>query len=482
MSFTIYNVLNRKKEEFVPIEDKKVKMYGCGITVSNSAHVGHAYQAVIFDVLYKYLTTLGYDVTYVRNYTDIDDKIIKKANELHMNPLEYAEKLIAKTNKEMDLLGVRRPDIEARVTKSIPEIIDFIEKLIEKGYAYSTSVGNVYFKVNSFPSYGSFSNREISNSISGVRKEIEEDKIDDRDFALWKKSLENEIYWNSPWGRGRPGWHIECSAMNLKYFGEKIDIHGGGRDLLFPHHENEIAQTEALTGKRFANYWVHNGLVKINGEKMSKSLGNSILLEDLLKEYNTDVIRVAFLQNHYRSDLNITDELFSIYEEKVYQLYKLFYKIEQATFNKKVKENKNSLDYKKIQEDFLNAMNNDLNTSLVIANLFGYIKEMTSELENNNLEVVNNKKSAIQFFYNILGITNQNPLEVINQIKRKYLKKSHLTILEIEEMLKLRNQYKIEKNFKEADKIQKKLIGYGITINDRNDFLDWDIHFKSSRK
>ena len=323
MSLKVYNVLTRKKEEFVPQEENKVKMYACGITVSDNAHIGHAYQAVVFDVIRKYLRYKGYDVTYVRNYTDVDDKIIINARNVGMNPIDYAEKFIEKTNKELEELNVEEPTIQARATESIEDMVKFVQELVDKDYAYVAFDGSVYFRVSKFKDYGKFSNRLIDESLVGVRKDIEPGKEDDRDFAIWKSAGDDEIFWDTPWGKGRPGWHIECSTMSRKFLGDTLDIHGGGRDLLFPHHENEIAQSEALTGKRFSNYWLHNGLVKVNGQKMSKSLGNGILLEDLLKEYNSDVIKITLLQNQYRSDINVIDGIFDQYEGKVYSIYKL---------------------------------------------------------------------------------------------------------------------------------------------------------------
>jgi len=327
MSLKVYNVLTGKKEDFVPREEGKVKMYACGITVSDNAHIGHAYQAIIFDMIRSYLEYIGNEVTYVRNYTDVDDKIIINARKAGINPKDFAEAYIKKTDAELDALNIKRPTIQARATENIDEMIEFISKLIEKGYAYATEAGDVYYRVNAFSDYGKFSNRSVDEQFVGVRKEVEAGKEDDRDFALWKNAGDDEIYWESPWGKGRPGWHIECSAMSMKYLGETLDIHGGGKDLKFPHHENEIAQSEALTGKQFANYWIHNGLVKVNGQKMSKSLGNGILIEDLIKKYNPDTVKMTILQNNYRSDLNIMDGMFEQVEEKIYNIYKLFTQI-----------------------------------------------------------------------------------------------------------------------------------------------------------
>ncbi|MDE5601194.1 MAG: cysteine--tRNA ligase, partial [Clostridia bacterium] len=281
----IYNTLSGRKEEFVPLEGNAVKMYACGITVSGDAHIGHAYQALIYDIIRKYLEKSGYAVTYARNYTDVDDKIIARSHETGIPALEYAQMMIKRIDALMRRFEVDDPNIWLKASENIDNIIDFVQQLIDSGHAYATERGDVYFAVESFKSYGKLSGRKLEDAYESVRIENEENKRNPLDFALWKSAKEGEVFWESPWGKGRPGWHIECSAMNRAAFGEQIDIHGGGRDLIFPHHENEIAQSEALTGKQFAKYWIHNGLIKVNGQKMSKSLGNSVLLEDLLNEY-----------------------------------------------------------------------------------------------------------------------------------------------------------------------------------------------------
>ena len=273
----IYNTLSGNKQEFTPINEGKVKMYACGITVSGDAHIGHAYQALIYDIVRKYLEKIGYEVTYARNYTDVDDKIIIKSNENNVPADEYALKMIEKIDAQMQRLDVGEPNVWIKATECIEDIIEFVKGLIEKGHAYATDKGDVYFSVDSYPPYGKLSHRNLEDAKNGVRIDNDENKKNPLDFALWKSAKEGEPYWESPWGKGRPGWHIECSTMNKKIFGDEIDIHGGGRDLIFPHHENEIAQTEALTGKQFVKYWMHNGLIKVNGQKMSKSLGNSLL-------------------------------------------------------------------------------------------------------------------------------------------------------------------------------------------------------------
>ena len=268
----VYNSLTRQKEEFVPLDGKKVKMYACGITPSGEAHIGHLYQALIYDILRNFLKKEGFIVTYARNYTDVDDKIIAKSNELGISAEKYASDTIKKINSEMKAFEIGEPDIWLYATKNIGNMIKFISKLIEKGHAYSTPKGDVYFSVETFKGYGKLSGRNTDDALDGVRIDNDEEKRAPLDFALWKSAKPGEPSWASPWGQGRPGWHIECSVMNYATFGDQIDIHGGGRDLLFPHHENEIAQSESLTDKQFAKYWIHNGLIKVNGQKMSKSL------------------------------------------------------------------------------------------------------------------------------------------------------------------------------------------------------------------
>ncbi len=474
----VYNVLNHKKEDFTPIDGKKVGMYACGITASGSAHIGHAYQAVIFDVIRSYLEYIGYDVTYVRNYTDVDDKIIIKAREKGIDPKEYAESIMAEIDSQFDLLGVKKPTIQSKATECIDDMIDFISKLIESGHAYATEYGDVYFKVGSYGKYGHFSNRTAGEELlSGVRKDLEPGKLDDRDFALWKHAGTDEIFWESPWGKGRPGWHIECSAMSMKYLGETLDIHGGGKDLIFPHHENEIAQSEALTGKQFSKYWLHNGLVKVNGQKMSKSLNNGILLGDLLSDYNGDVIKLTLLQNSYRSDLNIMDGIFDSNESRIYSAYKLLSKINRE-FAGVEPDSENEL-AKRIKKEFLDAMNNDFNTALATANLFGYISELT--------KMVNKKadpagivavRDALLEVYGVMRLLQLDPEAAVNNTKEKYLKKAGLSFAEVDEMLQTWYKSKSEKDFATADEIRNKLSEKGISVSDRQGVVEWDVIFK----
>ncbi len=367
----VYNSLTKRKEEFIPLEGKKVKMYACGITVSGEAHIGHGYQALIYDIMRKYLKKQGYDVTYARNYTDVDDKIIAKANETGVPADEYAKKMIENINGVMEQFHVDDPDLWLKATENIENIIDFVQTLIEKGHAYPTKNGDVYFDVESFPAYGQLSNRNLEDAMDGVRVDNDDEKRNAYDFALWKSAKAGEIFWESPWGKGRPGWHIECSAMNRAAFGEQIDIHGGGRDLIFPHHENEIAQTEALTGKQFVKYWTHNGLIKVNGQKMSKSLGNSLLLAELLEKYSDEAVKFALLQTNYRNDINITDDLFPEAEKHLLDFYKALAAAEEIAANEGGRYEFNYVD-----EEFNACMSDDFNTALALSNLFGYFKDL----------------------------------------------------------------------------------------------------------
>lgn len=473
----IYNVLTGKKEEFKPIEQGKVKMYACGITVSDNAHIGHAYQAAIFDTIRKYLEFIGYDVTYVRNYTDVDDKIIINARQKGVNPLAYAEEYIEKTEKELKELNITRPSIQSRATECIEDMIHIISSLIEKGHAYATPEGNVYFKVSSFSNYGAFSHRTVEEQLEGVRKVVEPGKEDNRDFALWKAAGDDEIYWESPWGKGRPGWHIECSAMSIKYLGETLDIHGGGKDLKFPHHENEIAQSEAATGKRFANYWIHNGLVKINGQKMSKSLGNGILIQDLIEKYNSDVIKMTLLQNNYRSDINIIDGMFEQNEKNIYAFNKALKTVDELTCG--ITANIESEEYKMVKDNFTQSMDNDFNTAGALSHLFNYFKNINKWIGENKLQELANLKSGIIDSYKVFGMFEQNPKDVVENIKDKYLKLAGMTEQSILELIQKRNELKAEKQYEAADSIRKQLDESGVVIKDTPQGTEWDIKIET---
>ena len=470
----IYNSLTKRKEEFTPLEGNKVKMYACGITVSGEAHIGHGYQALIYDIMRKYLKKQGYDVTYARNYTDVDDKIIAKSKETGIPADEYAAKMIENINTVMEKFQVDDPDVWLKATENIENIIGFVSTLIEKGHAYATKNGDVYFDVASFPAYGQLSNRNIDDALDGVRVDNDEEKKNAYDFALWKSAKPGEIYWESPWGKGRPGWHIECSAMNRAAFGEQIDIHGGGRDLIFPHHENEIAQTEALTGKQFVKYWTHNGLIKVNGQKMSKSLGNSLLLADLLDKYSDEAIKFALLQTNYRNDINVTDDLFPEAEKHLYEFYgtlaitdNVMGKLRgmELTIDANAAMQAAELT-QKIEDEFNACMSDDFNTALALSNLFGYFKEIKKLLstgESGNFFVAFSGAVQIRKTYSLLGLFNKNAKEYVAWYEEK---NKQDVPAEVDAIAKERWEARLNKDWAKSDELRDKLASLGYAVKD----------------
>ena len=457
----IYNTLTRKKEDFSPIHEGQINMYACGITVSGEAHIGHAYQALIYDIIRKYFEKIGYKVNYARNYTDVDDKIIAKSKETGIPPLEYASMMIDRIDKLMRKFEVDDPTIWLKATCNIDNIIDFVSKLIEKGHAYATDRGDVYFSVESFPGYGKLSGRRLEDAYESVRIENEENKRNPLDFALWKSAKEGEIYWESPWGKGRPGWHIECSAMNRAALGDQIDIHGGGRDLIFPHHENEIAQTESLTGKQFAKYWIHNGLIKVNGQKMSKSLGNSLLLSDLLDEYKPETIKYALLQTNYRGDINITDELFPDADKHTYDFYKVLDEVNESGLS----SDKQS---KWIDDGFNRAMDDDFNTAKALADLFGIFKGIRAKLRAGDSDAVADAKQVVKT-YDLLGLFRSNPKDFIAYYEQKQKAKEGAVPKEVLDLVEQRKVAKANKDWASADAIRAKINELGYVVKDTKD-------------
>ena len=455
----IYNTLTRTKEEFVPLEEGKVKMYACGITVSGEAHIGHGFQALIYDIIRKYLEKKGYSLTYARNYTDVDDKIIARSKETGIPADKYAAMTIEKINAVMREMDIDDPTIWLKATENIGNIQDFISRLIEKGHAYAAPSGNVYFDVSSYKGYGCLSNRSVEDMLDGVRVENAEEKRNPADFALWKAAKEGEISWPSPWGEGRPGWHIECSAMNRAAFGDQIDIHGGGRDLIFPHHENEIAQTESLTGKRFVKYWTHNGLIKVNGQKMSKSLGNSLLLEDLLKKYSNEAIKFALLSTSYRNDINITDTLFPEAERHLTEFYRIIAAVEER-FGKGEKGNA------EIDERFDKCMDDDFNTALALSDLFGLFKKISAKLADGDKSCADDVMQ-IRKTYSLLGLFKKDAAAYLAEVEKKSLKEE--VPAEVAALAEERWQAKKVKNWAVADELRKKIDGMGYTVKDSKD-------------
>ncbi len=451
----IYNSLTRRKETFEPLEAGKVKMYACGITVSGEAHVGHGYQALIYDIMRKFLQKQGYVVTYARNYTDVDDKIIAKSRETGIPADKYAAMMIEKINSIMAEMDIDDPTVWLKATENIGNIITFIQKLIEKGHAYAADNGDVYFSVESFKRYGCLSNRSVEDMLDGVRVENDESKRSPADFALWKAAKEGEICWDSPWGKGRPGWHIECSAMNMAAFGDQIDIHGGGRDLVFPHHENEIAQTESLTGKQFAKYWTHNGLIKVNGQKMSKSLGNSLLLEDLLKKYTNEAIKFALLQNNYRNDINITDDLFPEAEKHLTEFYKIIKEVEE----KFGKEGANPAIDKKFDED----MSEDFNTALALSELYPLFREISRKLAAGDPSCAADV-AQVRRTYSLLGIFKKEAAAYLSEVAAK--SPAEDIPQNVKELAEKRWQAKKARDWAAADGLRAQIDSLGYVVKD----------------
>ena len=477
----IYNSMTRQKEEFIPIEGKNVKMYACGITVYDLSHIGHARQAIVYSMIADYLKYRGYNVKYVRNYTDVDDKIINRANELGKKAIDFSKEQIKETEIDMANLHVSKADVYAKASENIENIINFVQELINKGHAYVAETGDVYFDVRSFRGYGKLSNRKVDDMLNGVRKEVEPGKKDPIDFALWKSAKPGEISWESPWGKGRPGWHIECSAMILNNLGETIDIHGGGKDLIFPHHENEIAQSEALTGKPLTKYWSHCGLIKINGEKMSKSLGNSLTIRDVLKEYNYEVIKYLMFSKHYTSDIDILDSDFALAENHMYYFYTTI-----GEMLKFIANNKNE-EVTKLREDdisqdiipeFIKYMDDDFNTAGALANLHSIFKYVNNVMKQKKPETANTLEKIlanIKEAYGVLGLFEQDSNTFTDELKNKYLKKLDIEEDYIKEQISKRAEAKKDKNFELADKIRNELDEKGIILMDGKDGTTWNV-------
>ncbi|HHY20741.1 MAG TPA: cysteine--tRNA ligase [Bacilli bacterium] len=463
MAIQVYNTLTRKKEPFIPIEEGKVKMYVCGPTVYNYIHIGNARPPIVFDVVRRYLEYRGYDVTYVSNFTDVDDKIIRAANELGEDVFAVAERFIAAYHEDTCALGVQKADLHPRVTETMDDIISFIEQLVEKGYAYEAE-GDVYFRTKRFKSYGQLSDQSIDDLQAGARIEVDDRKEDPLDFALWKAAKPGEIKWDSPWGEGRPGWHIECSAMVKKYLGETIDIHAGGQDLAFPHHENEIAQSEALTGQKMANYWLHNGYINIDNEKMSKSLGNFVLVHDIIQQHSPDVVRYFMLTAHYRSPINFSAELLESAKQSLDRLQttvaNLKHRLEQsADYGKNNEEWLQKI--AQFKERFIAEMDDDFNTANAIAVLFDLAKEANIYLRNDQTT-----KSVLQAFLAMMT-------ELASVLAINVEKEEELLDEEIEALIKKRNKARKDRDFALADQIRDDLKNKGIMLEDTPQGVRW---------
>ena len=463
MSIMIYNTLTRKKEAFKPIDDGKVSMYVCGPTVYNYIHIGNARPAIVFDTVRRYFEYKGYDVSYVLNFTDIDDKIIDVAKAEGVSVSDVSNKYIDAYLEDVSALAVKEATYHPRVTETIQEIVDFVEGLIEKGYAYEVD-GDVYYKSRHFKDYGKLSAQSIDELRAGSRIQVGEKKKDPLDFVLWKKAKDGEISWPSPWGEGRPGWHIECSAMAKKYLGDTIDIHAGGQDLTFPHHENEIAQSEALNEQTFANYWMHNGYMNIDNEKMSKSLGNFVLTRDLLKEHDPNILRFFMLTVHYRSPINFSDELLKSAVnsfERIEIAYQNLEHRKQLSLNI-VDHDQEWID--KIEthkDDFEAAMKDDFNTAKAISVIFDLIRDANSYLEEKQTseKVIETFQNQILSLLEILGLKLDLEEELLDE--------------EIDELIKEREEARANKDYQRADDIRDLLKEKDILLEDTAQGVRW---------
>lgn len=478
-----YNTMSNKIEEFETIEKGKVKMYVCGPTVYNYIHLGNARPIIVFDTLARYFKYRGYDVTYIQNFTDVDDKIIKRANEEGISVKEVTEKYIKGFFEDIEPLNISDDIVRPKVTENMPEIIEIIKKLIDEGFAYEKD-GNVFFEVKKFEEYGSLSNQKIDELEIGARVDIMEEKNNPLDFALWKRKKEGEPYWESPWGQGRPGWHIECSAMAKKYLGDTFDIHGGGQDLVFPHHENEIAQSRCAYHGNFANYWLHNGFIQVNGDKMSKSLGNFFLLREILGKFSGNVVRLFILGTHYRKPINFSmDNMedsrktlknivtsmnnFSEIIEKFSGKGSHEGEVSDNTGNNGINEFKEKVN--ELDKKFMEAMDEDMNTPQALAVIFDQIKE-TKKF---SVNVSNGEEAeALNYSYNSLGKKLEEVLGielVLEEENKNFKNNDKLTGNLIELLIKLRADARKEKNFKLSDEIRDNLKELGIEIQDNKD-------------
>lgn len=457
----LYNTLTRKKEEFIPLTDGKVKIYACGPTVYNYIHIGNSRPLCVFDVLRRYLEYIGYNVTFVQNFTDVDDKIIRKAIEENSDFLTVSKKYIEEYKKDSKGLNVKEATFHPKATENIDEIISIITILIEKGYAYSLSNGDVYFRTRKFNNYGKLSNQTLDDLQSGARIKVDELKEDPLDFALWKSAKANEPFWESPWGRGRPGWHIECSAMAEKYLGKTIDIHCGGQDLIFPHHENEIAQSECCNGVKFANYWIHNGYININSQKMSKSLGNFFTVREIAEKYGYEPIRYLMISSHYRNPINFSEDIIIQCKSALDRLYTFRKNLQNALKNcsdKEYKSEKNSVNFKLYRKKFRNSMDDDLNTAEALGVIFEMIKEVnTKVLSNGDCD-----EDAISEALKFLDETT----EVLGIMYENKAKNVELSDDEIKQLIDERNEARKQKNWKRADEIRDELKSKNVIIED----------------
>jgi len=462
MALQIYNTLARKKEDFQTIESDKVRMYVCGPTVYDKAHVGHAMSALVFDIIRRYLEHRGYDVRHIMNYTDVDDKIIQRAYVKKMDPFELAEQYISEYVRHMQELNVLPATFNPRATGEIGNIIELIEGLVEKGFAYEVE-GDVYFRVNKFEEYGKLSGRKVEDMRSGSRIDVDERKESPLDFALWKAAKEGEPYWDSPWGKGRPGWHIECSAMSLSHLGEQIDIHGGGNDLVFPHHENEIAQSEAFSGRKFARYWVHNGMLQLSGEKMSKSLGNLVTIEEFLDEHPADVLRMMVLNSGYRSPLTFNDEVIEQTEnalDRIHSALKPALPDAEGLPDKDMEKLRGQIQIDR--EGFESAMDDDFNTAGALGHVFSLVRAINqARMDGADESQLGEAQKALRELTGIFGLT-------LSEKETEHEADSFISLL-----VEIRTEIRKQKMWELSDLIRDRLAELGVQVEDTKSGSTW---------
>jgi len=484
MPIKIYNTLTRKKELLRPIEEGHVKLYVCGITSYDYCHIGHARSFLVFDMIVRYLRFRGYRVTFVRNFTDIDDKIINRANEQNIDSQELANRFINEFYADTDRLGILRPDLEPKATEHIPEMIRLIQELIDKGLAYQSG-NDVYFRVEQFGGYGSLSGRNLEDMQAGARIEVNEQKQHPMDFVLWKGSKPGEPKWDSPWGKGRPGWHIECSAMSRKYLGETFDIHGGGQDLVFPHHENEIAQSMGATGKPFANLWIHHGFVTIRDEKMSKSLNNFLTIREILELYPPEVLRLFIFSTQYRNPLDFSEAAMQDAEAALDRMYDCLARIAGCGDGAEGGPVIGGKDREKVEslgQRFEYAMDNDFNTAQALGLLFDVIKVLNKGVQalpahpaREDIDLLRQGGAKVRQLADIMGLLQADPQQYIETKKQKRLATIDITVEDIEKMIEDRARAREKKDWAASDAIRDRLMQHGIELNDGAGGTTWDI-------
>jgi cysteinyl-tRNA synthetase len=485
MPLRVYNTLSQEKEEFQPLEPGRVRMYVCGPTVYDESHVGHARSAVVFDVIYRYLRFRGFEVTYVRNYTDVDDKIIARANQDGKSAREIAEYYIADYDRDMETLGVERPPITPRVTETMPDIVRVVETLVEKGFAYVAD-GDVFYSVRKFPGYGRLSKRSLDEMEAGARVEINEAKQDPLDFALWKASKPGEPSWESPWGPGRPGWHIECSAMSSKFLGKTFDFHGGGRDLIFPHHENEIAQSEAAFGQTMCRYWLHNGFVNINKEKMSKSLGNFFTIKQVTRRVHPEALRLFFFSAHYRSPVDFTEPAMAEAQDTLDRFYVTLARIQALPEGGGDHLPEDGVALTALGADlvknFVEAMDDDFNTALALGHFHETLRSLNGDLNDPAFLKRPGAAASLQRAVaelvrlgRVLGLFQQDPAAYCQERQDKCLVELGISTAEIEQKIAERASARKRRDFAVADGIRKELWDRGIALEDGPEGTTWRV-------